>query len=479
MDKLTQEQMQQMINRFIRNKLDEFERSRIEDGWTEPSQVEHNDKMLKGMIEMNQADLVQTEYMNAKGQVNKILEREGVSLDSESFEYKAMCRKYLLSEIEMYRVEKKRNLADYSDDVDKLFPLNGSGGDLPKEKESNSIPLSKLVDEYWKRKQAGWGGAAQESYERYSRRLLEHFHGTTLVDSITYENMEHFRDQLKETGNRGNPTSIKTVNLHLEFYSGLFNHAKLTGRIRHNPVNGVKFSDKRDQQTLNEPFPNEDLDKLFRSDQYIHDSFDKGWKFWLPILLLYTGARLEEVCQLYVDGIKKVDGLWVFDIDETRPDQSVKAHEKRYIPLHPFVVDDLKFINYVQNLPDQSGRLFYELNPVISKSKRPGGKERLRYGHYPSSNWFPPYKRKCGVVAPKGKKTIHSFRHNVSSRLMEQDVQEYVIAMALGHKHPQISTGRYGKKFEPKMLMEKAFSKLDFHKQIDLSHLKNSKYVIK
>ena len=60
---------------------------------------------------------------------------------------------------------------------------------------------------------------------------------------------------------------------------------------------------------------------------------------------------------------------------------------------------------------------------------------------------------------------------------MVQDVQEFVIAMLLGHKHDQISTGRYGKKLEPDMLMEKAVLKLDYG--IDLSHLKKSRFVIK
>lgn len=60
---------------------------------------------------------------------------------------------------------------------------------------------------------------------------------------------------------------------------------------------------------------------------------------------------------------------------------------------------------------------------------------------------------------------------------MEQDVQEYIIALFLGHEHPQISTSQYGKKFEPGMLMEKAVFKLDYG--IDLSHLKKSRFVIK
>ena len=80
--------------------------------------------------------------------------------------------------------------------------------------------------------------------------------------------MEQFRDKLKETGNRGKPIADKTVNLHLEFYSGVFNHAIQSGRIRHNPLGGVKFADKRDQQLLNDPFPKEDLVKLFHSKEY-------------------------------------------------------------------------------------------------------------------------------------------------------------------------------------------------------------------
>ena len=338
------------------------------------------------------------------------------------------------------------------------------------------VALKEVLDEYWKRREVNWSGAAYESYERYSRRLLQHFGEERPIDTIDYKAMEQFRDELKLTGNKGKPIAIKTVNLHLEFYSGLFNHAIQSGRIIYNPVSGVKFSDKRKKQGLNDPFPKTDLTKLFHSDRYKNDTFEKGWMFWLPILLLYTGARVEELCQLYIDDIKSIKDIWVLDIDETRPDQKVKDHEKRYIPLHPFMTDELKFVEYAHSLPDQSGRVFPELKRQGTKSKREGGKDRLRYGHYPSTNWFPNYKRnECGIVAAKYKKTIHSFRHNVSSCLMEHDVQEYVIAMFMGHEHDQISTGRYGQKFEPDMLMEKAVKKLDYG--IDLSHLKRSKYV--
>ncbi len=399
-------------------------------------------------------------------------------VDKDSPQYRELCRQVLKATVEQLEKGKEKLESRYSElELDRPYRKRWQKEGASQQRAAESVSLQTILDEYWKKKQNKWGGASHESYDRYTRRFLAHFGGETPIDSIDYKAMEQFRDELNVTGNKGKPIAEKTVNLHLEFYSGVFNHAIQSGRISHNPVGGVKFADTRDQQGLNDPFPKDDLEKLFHSKEYMKDTFRKGWMFWLPVLLLYTGARVEELCQLYIDDIKKVDGHWVFDIDETRPDQKVKSHEKRYLPLHPFITEDLNFIEYVHSLPDQTGRVFFELPLVVTKPKRPGAKERRRYGHRPSTNWFPPYKRRCGVVAERGKKTIHSFRHNVSARLMEQDVQEYVIAMVLGHKHPQISTGRYGKKFDSKLLMEKAILKLDYG--IDLTHLKQSKYVVK
>lgn len=132
--------------------------------------------------------------------------------------------------------------------------------------------------------------SATESYERYTKRLLEHFGDNRLINTIAYKDMEQFRDVLKATGNTGKPIAEKTVNFHLDFYSGLFRHAYKSNRIKHNPVDEVKFAEDEDEQLLNDPFPKDDLIKLFHSKEYREDRFRRGWMFWLPILLLYTGA---------------------------------------------------------------------------------------------------------------------------------------------------------------------------------------------
>jgi len=130
--------------------------------------------------------------------------------------------------------------------------------------------------------------------------------------------------------------------------------------------------------------------------------------------------------------------------------------------------EELHLIKYARSLSDQEGRSFPESKPI-------GNRKRHRTDF--SANWSPRYKKRCGVVAPKRKKTIHSFKHDMSARLMEQDVQEFFVAKQLGYKYPHISTRRFGKKNEPGILMDKAVMKLDY--KVNLSHLKNSMYVIK
>jgi len=93
--------------------------------------------------------------------------------------------------------------------------------------------------------------------------------------------------------------------------------------------------------------------------------------------------------------------------------------------------------------------------------------------------WFANYRDKCGIQAQPRKKTFHSFRHTLTTFLGEQEIQEYIIAMYVGHRRKGQTTGRYMKAFKPLMLKEKVLDKIDFHKRLDLSHLKNSKYVIK
>lgn len=34
-------------------------------------------------------------------------------------------------------------------------------------------------------------------------------------------------------------------------------------------------------------------------------------RFWVPFIAAYSGARLTEICQLHLDDVYQIDGVWV------------------------------------------------------------------------------------------------------------------------------------------------------------------------
>ena len=160
----------------------------------------------------------------------------------------------------------------------------------------------------------------------------------------------------------------------------------------------------------------------------------------------------------------KVDGVWCLEIDEKYPDQSVKTSEKRLVPLHPFLIDDLKFHEFVksQRADQPEGRLWSNLIRINS-----------RYGHG-FGRWFSDFKKRSGITSKK--KVFHSFRHTVTTHLKYKDVKDQFISELVGHAI-EGEKSRYGKRFEPEKLLKEAVMKLDFHKELGFGHLKSSRWV--
>lgn len=58
-------------------------------------------------------------------------------------------------------------------------------------------------------------------------------------------------------------------------------------------------------------------------------------KFWVPLLALFSGARVNEMAQLYLDDISQIGEVWTFCIHDKRPDIRIKnSHSQRVVPLH-------------------------------------------------------------------------------------------------------------------------------------------------
>ncbi len=77
-----------------------------------------------------------------------------------------------------------------------------------------------------------------------------------------------------------------------------------------------------------------------------------------------------------------------------------------------------------------------------------------------AGRWFnEQYLRKTLEITDPSK-SFHSFRHTVADRLKHLGVAESFIAELLGHSSGDtMSFGRYGKRYQPKVLMEETVSK--------------------
>ncbi|PKH24086.1 site-specific integrase [Pseudomonas fluorescens] len=184
--------------------------------------------------------------------------------------------------------------------------------------------------------------------------------------------------------------------------------------------------------------------------------------YWLPLLGLYTGGRINELCQLYIGDIKQSEsGIYYLDFNLDTPDKtdidgqdSIKSNKtdktlktvnsKRITPLHSHLIK-LGFPAYIKSLSDAGHkRLFPELKRDAIKG----------YGK-PAGSWF--NERFLGKqlhIPLDGKRTFHSFRHNFITALNEQGVPSDIIAQLAGHSRGATeTTGRYRKDAEAERLL--------------------------
>lgn len=240
----------------------------------------------------------------------------------------------------------------------------------------------------------------------------------------------------------GDRLSASKVNLDLGRVSALFNWAVLNELTDKNPFSGMKIKDSTNPQEKRLPFETEDLLLLFGAKQYKKMKFLHPHYYWLPLLGLYTGARIDELCQLYLDDFCQLGDIWTININTIDDKKTKNITSCRKVPIHSRLID-LGLLDYISSLKKKKeARLFPEL-----KLGRDG------YSHEPSK-WFGRFSDTCGVT--DSKKTFHSFRHTLIEALKLQSIvtEEKMdkVSAIVGHKIENMTKGYYGKPYQPDIL---------------------------
>lgn len=184
------------------------------------------------------------------------------------------------------------------------------------------------------------------------------------------------------------------------------------------------------------PFSQQDLEALFHSDAYENNAFKKPSHFWLPMLGLYTGARLEELAGLHLSAFSIVDGVHAVTIsDEETTSGGKNDYSLRTIPVHHELIQ-AGLIAYVEQLrKDGHHRLF----PDIGRAERDGFAKRATVD-------FMEYRRSVGVgqaAGERSRKVFHSFRSTLSGKLFELGVDGDLSRRLIGHAAIDVHQGVY------------------------------------
>jgi hypothetical protein len=157
---------------------------------------------------------------------------------------------------------------------------------------ASSFSLQAAMDDYWKETAPTWKARTVTDYEVYRGRLLEFVGPDALLDTIDHARMRGYKDGLVKSG-----LSVSRVNGHLTFAGAVFRFAKRHRMMTaDNPTEGLKLKTITRADEQREAFTEDDLVRLF---QTIPKNSKHPHQKWLPLLGLFTGARLEELCQLY------------------------------------------------------------------------------------------------------------------------------------------------------------------------------------
>ena len=213
------------------------------------------------------------------------------------------------------------------------------------------------------------------------------------------------------------------INTKLSQFNDFFDWAQRNRlRLTNNPFKEMRVGKKdglKQQTESYEPFDQAELNRIFEPVGYAEFMSAPDYK-WLPLLGLYTGARLGELASLQVRHVKRTDGIWWLDITEGKNSNSI-----RKVPLHA-VVERSGFLDYVEEvraagIADSKGvKLLF---PHLVKGKNGYSKNMTRR--------FGEWLDKIGLK--DSRKVFHSFRGTFISWMSDARVHPAMLMALVGH----------------------------------------------
>lgn len=447
----------------------------------------HNEA-LEG-LELNLTDLVEDlargKHGAAAGVADSILEGAGITLDKSSTDYKILCREALKGAIAATKVNLARMRGHYTP------PQAGRASSTPAvappvAPDVPPILLSEALAEFVKEHAASgrWREKTREETEGVYR-LLVGIVGDRDISELDFKVLSQFREDLsrfpsnhtKRPAYRGktiseireltrkvkaaSPLSVSSVNKHIIRTGAFLKWAMKRGYVAANYAEGLTVVRKGKPSGDREAYSTEDLLRLVQSP-LARFKDTRPERYWVPILGLYTGARLNELCQLHLEDVREVDGIACIDINSAGEKTLKNVGTERVVPVHPFLLDlgFGKYVDAMRRATPEKRKGVTRLWPNL-KMKRGGFGDDF-------SKWYQRWNRK--YVTGARKRVFHSLRGNFTTALLNAKAEDAVVSALIGHAHGTMTVDRYHKGYSVAVLFD-ALKRLEYGVEGELRKL--------
>lgn len=280
-----------------------------------------------------------------------------------------------------------------------------------------------LRDVYDKWKGSGDSPRSADSIAAYDRALkqFEGQHRGHALDAITREIGDTYRTWLRE-----NCTTPKTARDRLTAIKSLLKFAHETLEwLPKQPWRGLDI--KAPTTNKRRPWTTEELKTLFAAP--LHAAYalpdarygGREASYWIPLLGLFTGTRLGELCQLRTADVQKVEGIDVLVLTNEGEGQSIKSDAgHRSVPIHSELMR-LGFLKYVAAVRRTRSDSLWPSLPLRE------GKPSDFFGR-----WFKEHRNALGLTGTRP--DFHCFRHTVRPLMRKAGHSEGTMDKVTGHK---------------------------------------------
>ncbi len=376
-----------------------------------------------------------------QAEVDRLMRENGVALPKDSPAYGLLCSLVGRGMAEATRRGKDRLVGNHSArHHDPTF--EGVGAESSEPLAPATVTLAGLVERFLDDPTRSAGAKEDNDYRVVLRFLSEFVPGDTPVRRVTRDHCRGVSALLKRMPANASkraalrgmrplqaaaeaerlglpPMSPTTANNYIGKMSALFKWAAREGLTERNVAEALLLPKDTHGRDARLPFSIGQLNVIFTAN--IYDEPRDRWdhRQWAPVIALFSGLRLNEICTLRCDDVGEQGGVRVLQV---RPDddgrKKLKSRAaKRAVPVHPELVK-IGFIDFVDRQCEAGEVLFPTLKP-----------DRRGYFSDGFQRWFGRHLSHIGAKAPRT--SFHSLRHNFRDALRESDVSHDSV-LALG-----------------------------------------------